>query len=78
MLEKINKCKAKEFWNKGKEILIIPCKISPCSEWFRNSWFSKKLDDDYNFDKLVWNYEYYNCLNAETGLYAKYYIREGK
>jgi len=53
--------------------------MRPDSEWYRNSWFKKELAYmDYAFDKLIWNYEYYNCLDGQTELYAKYYIREGK
>jgi len=79
LLKKINKCKARKLWDNGKEILIIPCNMRPDSEWYRNSWFKKELAYmDYAFDKLIWNYEYYNCLDGQTGFYAKYYIREGK
>lgn len=70
MVNRINKRQARKAFNEGKEVLVFPCNLRP--DWFGVIIKRKRLDDD--FDKIINQFEFYNCLNKETGKYAGYII----
>jgi hypothetical protein len=81
-LIKINKTKARNLFNKGQIIYLVPCKIYPD---FKGIWIKPieislekvKNNPIYNhtFDDLVNNFEYYNCI-PELGKYTHFYIEQ--
>lgn len=71
---RINKTKARKLFNKNIGIYIVPCKVA-CN--FSNMWIQPFIINNqagFSFDQLVNNFEYYNCNDNETGLYAAYYV----
>ncbi len=72
-MKKINKTKARKLWNNDKEIFIVPCNMSPASPWYSGSCFCKSRHNQ-DFDDFIFQYEYYNCVDSETGKRASYYV----
>lgn len=75
---KINKTKARNQFNLGIDVYIIPCKMRLDNMWMPQQKINKyellKLDDDITFDKFINGFEHYNC-NNELGYYTSFYIR---
>lgn len=68
---KINKTKAKEVFNNGGTVYIIPCKVRFDSMWIQ----PVAIDYRYGtFDAVVNEFEYYNCT-SETGRYSHFYVK---
>jgi cysteine synthase len=67
---RINKTAARNAFNKGEKLVIVPCFYRP------NSWlaFHTTTEDSISetFDSLVNAFQFYNC-NGETGNYAAFY-----
>lgn len=70
MYVKITKPTARRLYNEGSKILLTPCHLRPipCGVYVSNA-------SGRDFDKLINEFEYYNC-NNETGRYAAYYVWE--
>lgn len=68
---KINKTKARNLYDSGEKIYLLPCKVSLNSVWVKPICVSKH--SGLEFDKAVNEFEYYNC-NKELGTYASYYV----
>lgn len=68
MYVKITKPVARHLYNKGIKILLAPCNLRPipCGIYVSNA-------SNRDFDKLINEFEYYNC-NNETGRYTAYYV----
>lgn len=73
-MKKIRKNTARKLYNMGKSILILPCKCHPGAMWL-HGFEIRKTDPKNDFDRLINEFEYYNC-NAETGTYTAYYAEE--
>ena len=73
-MKKIRKNTARKLYNMGKSIIILPCKCRPGSMWL-HGFEIKKTAPQNDFDRLINEFEYYNC-NAETGRYTAYYAEE--
>jgi hypothetical protein len=76
-LEKVNKTAARRLFNEGKILYLVPCKVYPN---FGNCFITpyeiqkdRVKDGIVNFDRIVDNFEYYNC-NNEVGRYTHYYV----
>ena len=72
---KVNKTKAKNLYNKGINVYIVPFKVYPN---YNNMWIQPIMINNFtneNFDSRVNNFEYYNC-NYELGYYTSFYIAE--
>lgn len=77
-MERINKRQARKLYENGEKFYMIPCKLNP---YFGNGVFLipvQKASDpatEYNdrFNMLVCSFEFYNCINNETGRYAAFY-----
>ena len=70
---KIRKNKARKLFNEGYELIIIPCNCSPNGVWFKGFRICKTNLENSDFDRLINEFEYYNC-NSELGRYTHYYI----
>ena len=68
---KIDKKQARKAFNAGKEIRVVPCKCAPSNVWGIGASITRA--SGYTFDKLVNEFEHYNC-NSELGNRAAYYI----
>ena len=83
--EKVNKPIARKMYDRGYEILLLPCKVSSSVltrtphdyDWILPVTINKyNCDHKVNkFNRTVLQYESYNC-NAELGYYAHYYVLE--
>lgn len=81
MIRKINKSRARAVFNKGAEVILIPCKVSVCAIHHNGNQYVKPLaisktksKHAHNiFDKEVNDYETANC-NSNLGYRASYYI----
>ena len=75
-LKRISKAAARKAYNNGQKVLIVPCKVNPCNMWGIGHFFNKQDGDgfDYEFDKVVNYYSYYNCSYNELGKYPAYYV----
>ena len=70
---RISKARARKLCEEGKEVTIHPCNLSPESPWgypVNLNW-----ESEMDFDELVNAFEYYNCVNSETGRYAAFYAK---
>ena len=76
--EKINKRKARKLYNRGHVIFLLPCRVSQVALHGGNMFvqpFSISLTKVYrDFDRLVNEYEYYNCIDTTIGKHASFYI----
>lgn len=76
-LKRVTKTTAKKLYNAGLDVLFIPCNLSPVSPWGLGIWQNINLLGQYDsFEKLCNYYEFYNCMDAETGKYIAFYIKE--
>ena len=71
MINRVNKKVARRVYNEGGKVLIFAKNLRPD---FFGIVIDKKSNYGRDFDKLVAAYEYYNCINNETGRYAGYII----
>jgi hypothetical protein len=71
-LRRVDKRKARNLFNRGLEIYLVPSNLRPYNNWFQPT--EASLNNCFNFDQLVNNYTYYNCINSETGYFASFYI----
>lgn len=77
MYIKVNKTKARNLFNQGKTVYIVPCKVRFD---FNNMWIkpyeinNSKIDEYTTFDTIINSFEYYNC-NYELGYYTSYYVQ---
>lgn len=71
--KKVNKRTAKNMYDNGYTIYLIPCK---CTFEFNAPWVCPipiHKDSDGDFDTVVNAFIAYNC-NRELGLYPHYYV----
>ena len=80
--KRVNKVTARKMYNYGCSITLLPCKINESALDGSYSFIEPvtinmvKCTYDYNkFDRVVREYEYYNC-NAESGYYPHFYVSE--
>ena len=88
---RVNKTRARKFYNKGKTLFIVPCKIYPdfSAYWIKPFELTytadmQQRDQEYpsiafehTFDSRINNFEYYNCI-PEVGNYTAFYVLENK
>ena len=77
--KRITKSCARELFNQGKLLCIAPVNANMYYNSCILYTFINKYDYDTNgildFDKVVNEYEYYNC-NSELGRYTKFFVNE--
>ena len=62
---------ARKAFNEGKEVIIVPRKVSPTNKFFAHA--HKKTEENDDFDKLCNIISYYNCC-PELGKTLAYYL----
>jgi hypothetical protein len=75
-LTRINKKRARNLFNKGVKIYLCPSNFCPIGVWFNA--FDVDLTAGEAFDTILNNFEYYNCINNETGYFTSFYINTKK
>lgn len=71
---RIDRRKARKLWKKGKDFWIVACNLRPeYGMRYRKQWYIHFGGD---FDKMVNNFTYYNCVNSETGRYPAFYVED--
>lgn len=68
-MKKVNKITARNLYNSGEKVMLVPCKMRPNPH---GVWVS--IAAGRSFDSLVNEFEFYNC-SRPTGDYAAYYIK---
>lgn len=76
-MTKIRKNTARKLFNDGRELTIIPCKCAPGSAWLTGFRICKNNLENADFDRLINEFEYYNC-NSELGRYTSFYVEEAR
>ena len=74
--KRITKQAAKKLYNDGKLVYFCPVNLRP--GWPYNPQVLIDNSDDSSFEKAVIAFEWYNCINTETGKYTAFYGKEGK
>ena len=74
---KIRKNTARKLFNEGQELIIIPCNCAPNGAWLTGFRICKTNLENSDFDRLINEFEYYNC-NSELGRYTHYYLEEAR
>lgn len=82
----VQKRTAEKLYNDGKTVYIIPCNANPCSGWIdflimpneanyigSDKPTHEQIQELYPFQKVVNQFEHYNC-NSELGRYSHFYI----
>jgi hypothetical protein len=70
---RISKARARKMFNNGDPVYMCPVNLRPGRPWYPEICFYKTGE---NFEKSVFAFEFYNCINNETGKYTAFYIRE--
>jgi hypothetical protein len=70
---KITKGMARKLYNEGKEIMVLPNRISTTSSLA--GWIEKPKDNPVSFEQVCNAIFYYNC-SPETGMSLTYYAKE--
>ena len=75
-VKRISKKEARKRYDAGENVLFIPCLLNPENNFYcLGIWENKDLCGQYeSFDKLVNEYEFYNC-RRDTGLYTAFYVK---
>lgn len=71
--KRIDKRIARKMYDAGHNIILCACNLRPFSQWHAETETNKKQCDNTTFDYLVNQFEFYNCINSETGKHASYY-----
>ena len=71
---RISKAAARKMYYNGEDIVLCACKMRPGAPWYPEAIINKNMDiAPFNeFQKVVNNFEWYNC-STETGRYTAYY-----
>lgn len=81
-LIRIDKRKARNLFNKGIEIYLVPSNFVPFGAWFQPLMISLNkpysICETLSFTDIVNYYTYYNCINRETGYFPSFYINYKK
>lgn len=73
---RVNKRKARIVYNNGEDLVFVPVKLNPVNKYGLSVKLNKFDwgEEGIPFDKLVSNFEFFNCTNDETGRYTAYYV----
>lgn len=72
---RIDKRTARRAFDNGLTVVFCPCNLHPFGFWNCGVEINKSHESfsGYTFDNIVNHFEYYNCINAETGKYSAFY-----
>lgn len=79
---RIPKNKARVAYNNGLTVLFCACNLRPGFPWYPEisikghiPYYPEYTENEFDtFDYHVNSFEYYNCINSETGRYTAFYI----
>ena len=81
-LVRVDKRKARNLFNKGVEIYLVPSNFRPFQDWFIPVLISENnpyhFCESAGFDESVNCFENYSCLNNYTGYFPSFYINTQK
>lgn len=69
--ERISKREARKYYNRGRRVYCLACKLNPLSPLVHMC--EMQYPSNADFDAVVNAYEWYNC-NNECGRYAAFYV----
>lgn len=72
--ERVPKNKARVAFRNGLTVIFCPVKLRPGTIWHCEATINKNYVDGETFDRVLNEFEYYNCTNPETGYYTAFYI----
>lgn len=84
--KRINKKEARKAYTHGLTVIIAPCNLKPFTPWHveynlnisaRDEFLEKPAKKEWienDFNNYINSFEYYNCINSETGRYTAFYI----
>lgn len=70
-LTRISKQAARKLYNAGEAVHFCPCNLRPGYPYYPN--IRMDNSDNSSFEKAVYAFEFYNCINSETGKYTAFY-----
>lgn len=73
--ERITRNKAEKAYNEGHKIALCPVNIRTCSPYCQPIPVTNGCGK--TFRAVVNEFECYNCINTETGKYAKFFMING-
>ena len=71
---RITKREAFKRYKEGKTIYFCPVNLRPGNLWHWE--VAVRNNSPRKWESIVNEFEYYNCINSETGRYAAFYVRE--
>jgi hypothetical protein len=71
-LARIDKRKARNLFEKGIKIYLVPSNLAPFSAWIEPTEIN--ISQHINFDGCVYYFTNYQCINAQTGYFPSFYI----
>jgi hypothetical protein len=72
--KRITKRTAERLYELGQPVLLCPVNLIPGGPWGIGCIITK--EEGTTFTKQLNAFEYYNCINNETGYYTTFYIKE--
>lgn len=69
---RLAKGSARSAYNKGIEVTLCPCNINPDNAWA----IGFKIPNGVDFDAVVRDFEITSCVNAQTGRFASYWVKD--
>ena len=72
-MQKVQKRTARKIYNTGGVVWLQACRMRQGNIWTGDGYPIRNGDGD-EFDKIINNFEYYNC-DAERGKYTSFYIK---
>lgn len=88
--KRIDKRQARRAYNAGKTIYFCPCNLRPFGFWqpaidinindYKKFGYSEPFvfsdgTNEMDFNRRLNQFEFYNCINTETGKYTAFYIQ---
>ena len=70
-LARIDKRKARNLFDKGVKIYLVPSNLDPFSDFFP---VEIEESTHFRFDANVYSFTNYQCINSNTGFFPSYYI----
>ena len=79
--KRIDKRQAKKIYNENKPVFVCACNLRPFTMYhFECELLKSRLSDlllngipENDFKRVINHFEYYNCINSETGYYSAFY-----
>jgi len=83
--ERVTKTAARKAYMAGSNVYVQACNLRPFSMWTYPAVFNRKQAEEFAIDEIgirnyfdtsVNSFEFYNCINSETGKYAAFYMED--